>query len=288
LVIVPQQHTLGNLTRIPFASSRHPLALAHRITATGVDLTPLRAEWFPPAAPFCYHFRNTRPRAIRDISAAAWGGNMADKQMKCPQCGVNMDFRLGEHECPDCGHRLSGARSAPGDRLTRRPDEYTTSTPQASLLDPRLMRPGRAPQIGPDNAVPRVDFSPTASSEKAILLAIFIGKGLLSVFGAVAAGGENVLASVLYQVVDVAVIAAILYVSFVPAKWCCATYSCAVGVLSMIGLFLGGALATLAMPLMGANGGLVVLGWIMGFAEAFVHLWLASVLYRDIQNIQTN
>jgi len=74
----------------------------------------------------------------------------------------------------------------------------------------------------------------------------------------------------------------VLFVAFVPLKWGCATCSCISAVLSFIGLFLAAGIMMFLAPGSGVAG---LFGWILGLANAGVYLWLASVLYRDIQKL---
>jgi hypothetical protein len=74
----------------------------------------------------------------------------------------------------------------------------------------------------------------------------------------------------------------VLFVAFVPLKWGCATCSCISAVLSFIGLFLAAGVMMFLAPGSGVEG---FFGWVLGLANAGVYLWLASVLYRDLQNL---
>ncbi len=131
-------------------------------------------------------------------------------------------------------------------------------------------------------------------------MAVFVLKAVINV-GASAMGsaseGETwatgfaglelspLVATVLREGVWLVMLSVVLFIKFVPLKWCCATCSCASAVFSIAGLFLMAGLIML-FSLGGGLGG--ALSWVVGIANAAVYLWLASVLFRDIHRTQAS
>ena len=202
---------------------------------------------------------------------------------QCPNCSTTMEYRLGEYQCPSCEHTekaeiLSGpATSGPG--LRQPAATLQNYDPQAGRQD--FIKDYRL-DTGPS---PDYDPSPGLSNEKLILLGLFLVQALVNIFsvanqGGQTAGGTSLSTVLLMQGGTLLMLAVVFFVPFIPLKWLMATLSCLVGMLGALGLIMG----LLALTFFGSLLGL--LAWLAQLLNVGVNLWIASVLYRDIQKMQ--
>ncbi len=229
------------------------------------------------------------------------------KDKSCPECGGTMSVRLGQYECLDCGHAETAKpaaeeeRSGPGFRREQwghrasqsgespwadARDVTRTHQEQAAVAPPPAPAPARAPL--------KYDPAPTLGTEKLLLIGIFVIKAAVNVAvaarsGPIDAGSQAVspiAAQLLVELISVGLMGLVIYLPVIPLKWCCATYTCFVALLSLAGLILSAVLTPLVglfIPLGGLSN---FAAWTLGLLNVGVQLWLASVLYRDIQKLQ--
>jgi hypothetical protein len=188
-----------------------------------------------------------------------------------------MEYRLGEYQCPACEYteksdKGSIAADQPGIRqgaATLQNYEAQSSYVQGLIKD---YRPSAEPG-------PKYDPAPSLSNEKLLLMGLFVIQSIVRIFSAM--GSPDSLASaLLWQGGTLLMLLVVFFVPFIPLKWLMATLSCLVGMLGFAGLLMG----LLALTFFGSIEGL--LGWLAGLLNVSVNLWIASVLYRDIQKLQ--
>ncbi len=231
---------------------------------------------------------------------------MSDKHKPCPRCAAAMDYRLGEYQCPQCEYSEAAApatpsTTAPGARAPA-PEPWRQRTDTAASADAGIFPTGVGQQrLGAyDPPSPKYDPAPTLNKEKLIFFGVFVLRALLSiaVAGAAPAGAEGGSSAgpggrVMWELVSLGLLAAVLFIPLAPLKWGCATYSCAVGVLGLLGTLFGAlllpVLGLLAPSAAGMGGGFLgFLGLTAGLLQGMVYLWFASILYRDMQRIQAD
>lgn len=135
--------------------------------------------------------------------------------------------------------------------------------------------------VGPD-----YDPAPGLSNEKLILLGLFVIQSIVRIFFAInnsgqsSGGSDSLGVAMMWQGGTLLMLLVVFFVPFIPLKWLMATLSCLVGMLGFGGLLMG----LLALTFFGSLEGL--LGWLVQLLNVAVNLWIASVLYRDIQKLQ--
>ena len=221
---------------------------------------------------------------------------MDDSSRRCPFCGSELVFRLGELECSSCGRvapKEQPARDAAG--LARsgawRSDPGQSAPPSRATIPPARIETqdgyGRAPET--------YDPAPTLGTEKLLLFGVFVVKALVNIFAVGSAPPDANSTQFLSPVADqffveifnLGFIALIFYLKLIPLKWCCATYSCAVAFLGIAGLLLAAVMTPMVGLLIPETSALPALvAWLIGAFNVCVQLWIASVLYRDIQKLQ--
>ena len=208
-----------------------------------------------------------------------------------------MSFRLGEFECSQCGysqpveqpteeHTVSG----PGFRK----EQWQREQPPAGLTQAPPPPSERAyGGFTPSATVRgRANFSPTGNTEKMILLGVFLVKAIVNVMVATTVddpdlpGTYIVGAQILGELFNLGIIIAVFYIPWIWSKWCCATYTCAVGALSLGSLLLSAFFLPFVAMLVPTGGLTVFAAWLVRILNAGVYLWVASVLFRDIHQIQ--
>jgi hypothetical protein len=229
---------------------------------------------------------------------------VSDKTKTCPQCGGVMAYRLGEYQCSQCDHVEAA--------VIANPVQAARLPAAAEWRKPREDAPGGGSSPVPgafmqedygrmSTGSAKFDPAPTLNTEKLIFFGVFVARALLSI--AVSAAnphsGETGLAAmgpggaVIGELVSLVLLAVVLYIPFVPLKWCCAGYSCLMGVMGVAGLFFG----ALLLPVLGVMGSgsppagsgfITFLAMIAGILQTAVYLWFASILYRDMQRIDVD
>jgi len=236
-----------------------------------------------------------------------------------------MTFRLGEFECEQCGHVITAQdpsaepkTSGPGFRQPWQPAAPASGADRGKAW-PTHAPPAAPPPVSPAPysrsstppgvfaAPPKYDPAPTLNTEKTILIGVFLLKAVVNVLSVAAQpvdpelaqiGVSPVLAQMGSELVHLGLLAAVIFIPFVPLKYGCAFYSCCVGtgtivmlilsaiLMQFIGLFFAGLLPGFSSALSAGSTLPAVAGWILGLLNAGVNLWLASALFRDIQKIQ--
>jgi hypothetical protein len=209
---------------------------------------------------------------------------VSDKSKTCPQCGGAMAYRLGEYQCGQCDHvepAVSPGPSLPAAAEWRKPPQDTRSADAGFAAGSFSQRDYSRPSA----PGAKFDPAPTLNTEKMIFFGVFLAQSVLSiaVAGAFVSADPSVTVTrpgwlALEELVSLGLLVVVLYVPFVPLKWCCASYSCAMVVLVLAGLFLG----ELTFPPLGLD----YLLLLVGVLKTGVYSWFASILYRDIQKLK--
>ncbi len=221
---------------------------------------------------------------------------MDDSSRRCPFCGSELVFRLGELECSGCGRvapREQPADDSPGAARAGGPQGGAQQAPPPSRA---TIPPVRVdPQYGYGRPPELYDPAPTLGTEKLLLFGVFVVKALVNIFAAGAAPPDAnstqflspVADQIFVEVFNLGFIALIFYLKIIPLKWCCATYSCFVAFMGIAGLLLAAVLTPIIGLLIPENSAFPALvAWLIGAFNVCVQLWIASVLYRDIQKLQ--
>jgi len=210
---------------------------------------------------------------------------MADKTKQCPKCGAEMRFRLGEFECAECGYTEPVAKRA---ELEPRSEAYRPPAPPPPSATPppsgQVYRPGE----------PLSERRPVSqlTIEKMALMGVWLLGSVIIVAIAASAPEGEVLAlygvsSLLPWAISIAVLriialALVLFVYFIPLKWCCASCAVVSAIWTLGSLVFGAGIAVTTSAGYGP-----FLSCVAGLTSAAVDLWFASILFRDIQDIQT-
>jgi hypothetical protein len=209
---------------------------------------------------------------------------MHENSKPCPQCGAQMQFRLGEYQCQECTH----TEALPWEE---RPEARGAQA--GFTVKPLELGEQRAPNAwrGSFNVKEaHVDAKPVLDAEKIGFICVFALMALirlaLSATIVKTAPGE-LFSAFGAQLLNLAFLIGILYLPLIWAKWCCATYSCFTGVVTLAaGLFASAAIPMLDLAAGGSGPGAgnfaVVIATIL---VACVYIWFASILYRDIQDL---
>lgn len=222
---------------------------------------------------------------------------MSDKSRSCPKCHTAMDFRLGEFNCPNCGHTELAAQpkqerqsSGPGIR-----GEQQWGGGQA--IPPSVPPPPDTPGVtwgqprSGAHLEPSAQFSPQGGSvdsliiEKYIYFAIHLVAGII--FTIMAAFGianfmpfpggtltAVIVGLIFAEAIQLGIIWFVLFGSAIWSKWCCG--GCAViGVLGGLGTALG--ISNAAQASSGPGDAII------GTLQLAMNIWLITILWRDIQ-----
>jgi len=231
---------------------------------------------------------------------------MTEESKTCPQCGGEMSFRLGMYDCPQCGYseeRPAGA-AGPGrpqadggpreawhhPSPSRRGYDAPTMALKAGDRSSTLYSGGIS--SAEDLPYDEDDRRPSRGREKVYLLGFFLGKGLFNILIAVTLiGGRDwgvVGSSLLSQLIGIGLMALVLYVPIGFIKYIVGFCSCAYALLILASLILSAVLTPLLGLLLPFAAGvglqlLGVLGWVLSLADVLGYLWLASLLFRDLE-----
>ncbi len=197
-----------------------------------------------------------------------------------------MKFRLGEFECAECGY------SEPVGKRAELEPSNGAFRPPAPPPPPSTTPPPSGQVYRPGEPLSERRPVPQLTVEKYALMGVWLLGSVIIVAIAASAPKGEVLAvygvsSLLPWVIFVVVIrltllAFVLFVYFIPLKWCCASCAVISAIWTLGSLIFGAGIAVTA-----SAGGGGVLSWVGGILGAAVDLWFASILFRDIQDIQT-
>ncbi len=209
----------------------------------------------------------------------------------CPKCDTLMDYRLGEYECPSCGHTESGAQAVSGV-----PSGRSTSGP--GLIAPPPPPPG-APAPGMPGSYFGGQTSNTfdpfggggagfSSLESEKNLFIYINAGIYGLiclgclFAVFAVGPEMLIALVAVLVgaaIQIGILIFILKSDQMWAKYCC---------MGCMGLRLIGVLFTLLAPqaALAATEVPSALEVVLQSVTILFDIWFFTILWRDVANPQ--
>jgi len=219
---------------------------------------------------------------------------MTDTTRDCPHCNVRMDYRLGVFECPQCGHEESAGEKQPtsGPGLIQKPivgagqSAAPGKAPAVAYQSRHSKRQGEAPP----------DFKSTweLGKEKMYLMMIFAGFSFLTIIIGLAAvhstgaGGGAVFEIIFGELIDLAVLAAVLYIPLRCLKYVVGCYLTPVLIFGILGLIFSMVFIPLAgLALGGAGGGFLVgalgfVGILISIVDLGLKAWLASVLFREL------
>ncbi|MEZ5339019.1 MAG: hypothetical protein R3F46_12270 [bacterium] len=207
---------------------------------------------------------------------------MADNR-NCPKCDTLMEYRLGEYECPGCGHTEGSAQSVSGVHSGR-----GLSGP--GFQEP-VYPPGQTPPASqggyrgyPEEAPRHGLISDGLSQEKWFIIGFYIFQYLL--MGAMAAsgpraadfGGAGVIftSMLVISLIGAGILFFVLHSNQSWLKFCC--MGCVgIGLISQIfTLFAPGAMRSSGM----LSPTMELISTVLGLIYAG---WLVSILYRDTQ-----
>lgn len=220
----------------------------------------------------------------------------------CPKCGTQMNFRLGEYECPQCGHYEAQIKEAQQRDETsgpgfKQPWQPGGTRPGAVVPPPpasgTIFQPGQQIRTGPGGSTviggaPQFELYPSLNMEMGIYFGLHVAVTVAIIIVAFAFGGMfaglsssfNMSAIhallgflVLVFLVRLSVIWFVLYGSVIWVKWCC-------GGCTLIGI-LGAIPSILAVGTTAHDSPLV------GLADVALSIWFLTIVYRDIQRRQT-
>jgi hypothetical protein len=202
---------------------------------------------------------------------------MSSRKRDCPKCGSEMVFRLGEMECPECGHH----------------EPAEPPRPRQEARQPLLPPPPRPPESTP--TIFGQIYSPheymrkerTASpflGEKLVMMGIYVAGFLITVAILVLSRGiwtavgdvgltyaSLVGAVIVFQLLWLALLAWVLFGRFIPVKWGCITLT-VLSALVEVGNFI----------FSGASFSTEPSSWVGGAIGVAMTVWLISLLLRDI------
>jgi len=228
---------------------------------------------------------------------------MTEKQKSCPQCGSDMDYRLGMFECPQCGHEEEDkVLAAPAAEATgpgfRRESWQRSAPPRPGQVPPpqsvgTIYTPGAAPPAGLYSAEPSsYNPYPSLQVEKVIYLSLTVAGWLLTLIILIAASsalpsipevgismGAVIFGFAIAGLISVGLIWFVLFGDQVWAKYCCGGCMLFSMVTSVPGFF-ASAPSDFQVPGMGAFK-VMYLALVLAF-----DLWFLSILWRDVQRLQ--
>jgi hypothetical protein len=201
---------------------------------------------------------------------------MSSRKRDCPKCGSEMIFRLGEMECPECGHYEPVEPPRPRQEarqplLPPLPPPATGTRPVfGSLYSPEHSRQERAaiPYLGEKLAIMGIyvlGFIATVA-----LLAF--ASGIMQEADPEGIPYAFVVSLVLiFQLLWLALLAWVLFGRFIPVKWGCITLT-VLSALVEVGNFI----------FSGASFSTEPSSWVGGAIGVAMTVWLISLLLRDI------
>ena len=221
---------------------------------------------------------------------------MSDKSRSCPKCQAAMDFRLGEFDCPNCGHSESAAQpkaerkgSGPGFRSEQQWGGGQAIPPSAP--PPPTTGTVYSPEVShsfgsEETALPK--YHSSLQTEKHVYLALAVLGSLSSAFGSTSGlglgGGAMAFGgSIFSSLIGLFVLAFVLYGSELWAKNCCMYWTAFQAVLTILGSFFLHSFITQSGSTLGQGSGLhaglvIFFGVLIGLASM---AWLIWILYRD-------
>lgn len=209
------------------------------------------------------------------------------EQRNCPKCDTPMDYRLGEYECPSCGHTEGGAqiKQPSGGRTTSGPGLITPPPPPPLTPGPGMpgssfgMRGGPADSYGSGR-------NDSLDWEKNLFIYINVAAyGLICLgllFSAFIVGMEMlaVMVGVLVAAaIQIAILVFILKGDQMWAKYCC---------MGCMGLRLLGVLFSFFAPdaALAASEIPSALEVVLQAVTILFDVWFFTILYRDVTTAQ--
>jgi hypothetical protein len=249
---------------------------------------------------------------------------MVGQTKHCPQCGSTMQFRLGEQECPSCGH-VETAPPAPAVVEQEKPQDWggikrakllnvppTTAPPPSSVLnrDPSELY-GQGGSYGgslygaADSPAPAENSS--LQMEKHIYFGLQVAGSLLTIIALIAAGsmlsaldgmpdrgalgfasgGVFIASTIIGSLIGVLLMWFVLYGTVIWVKWTCLGCVGLSTIFALIGFFMPTADLSIYDQLGSAMGlGFTTFGILVRIFQLAFLGWFISILYRDIMRLQ--
>lgn len=215
----------------------------------------------------------------------------------CSACGAPMQFRLGQFECPACG-RIDAPEPKPTDAgRSGRPAQASSSwdpgaqyraTPAPSDMAPPPAPAGGygvasgATPGGTDDPLKTEKYIYIGLQAVASFFAVMIIGAAIGAYRHLGTGGDGtaagstgalVMLGIVVTLVRVGVAAMVLLTREIWLKWTCLGCN-GCGLISLVFLLLSGRAAA-----GGGGAGSIV--------DSLIALWFMTILYRDIQNVQS-
>lgn len=227
---------------------------------------------------------------------------MSDQSRSCPKCHEAMDFRLGEFDCPNCGHTESAAKpkaqskgSGPGFRSEQ---QWGGSTGKPNV-PPRVAPPATGTVYSPEESHTfgkEESRSPKPHSslqtEKHVYFGITVLGSLVNVLSSTFSHGlgwsvMGILENLFWAFIGLAVLAFVFFGSELWAKQCCMWWTVFQIVLVLGSFIFVSSLLNRAQ--IGGFPGAGLLGSGLAIYAAAISIaweaWLIWILYRDSQDL---